>query len=542
MSLDVFDEFILIRIFYYCVEDSSFSLILTCKEFKSLTYSTPKLLNQHCQNINQPLVLFKRNEDKHRYSYMWWLIQMNPKTLQVHKCVCILDVEILKELQNKFPCYFTIGSWSKLCCFALHHDKMNVFKFIWKKFGREICQMELNHVSQKVKFVEKYPVLITILSLAKFDLLEKLYKKFVELAKTLQVNIYDESMSHMYKTVDVSRIITLDKQIREEYKSKTSMRFTLSEYHWMSVISLNNKDVFLYNISQIKQKSNKFICSLCDQILVNGSTQLYFWVKQHWNKMDNWWSFPFLITILQDNFLFDLVDDRWHNISSDLFWHYFMEHSSESVLEIHYDKILSFAMLHPLTHYGKVIRSKKHLQLLFQMKTNISWFHVTFTNCETLLYFSKMNIIDNLDPFFQDNFNNEVLTNLRNNFNEELFALWLTKINHKTKEKILWLLNDYDMDRATEQRFINNVRLLDSYIQKCNLRKTIVYAIVTFIHSHFEIFDHYNTSIQLIPFFEVLKKHGKLLNAILFIELNDYFKNNHGLRLWMQINKDTIQN
>jgi hypothetical protein len=32
------------------------------------------------------------------------------------------------------------------------------------------------------------------------------------------------------------------------------------------------------------------------------------------------------------------------------------------------------------------------------------------------------------------------------------------------------------------------------------------------------------------------------LNAILFIELNDYFKNNHGLRLWMQINKDTIQN
>lgn len=540
MSLDVFDEYVLICIFHYCVEDSCFSLVLTCKEFKTLIYHTPKLLHQHCKNIDQPLTLFTQNEDKHRYSYMWWLIQMNPKILQTKKCCRILDVEILKEFLNEFPCYFNLAVWSRLCSFALLYDKMNVFNFIWKKFGVQIGNSESNYVLQNIISVEKSPVLISLLSLAKHNLIKNFSKKFLSLPMTTKQKLYEESILYMYKTVDVTQIIQFDKQIREAFQSETSMKFISSDKHWSRIISLNNKDIFLYNVALIKQKSNAFISSLCYQIFEIGSDQLYFWVKKHWKKTENGWSVHKFIRIFQSNMLFDLAIHELPNMHPDLFWHYIMEYSSDSVLDLNYDKILSFAMLHPLKHhYKKVIRSIKHLQLLFQINTEISWSHVDFKNSETLLYLSKMKMnlfIDNIESF-GGNILNQVLKVLRDDFNEELFSLWLTKINPQIENEIMFFLMDNMLDMVTETRFLNNARLLDSYLCKRSLSWSVITEIVISLDQFFNGFPW-----NLLPFFEVLKKHGHLLNIISFIEANNCFQTYHSLRLWMHINKELINN
>lgn len=543
MPFSDFDSFIVAAILDYCVKESSFSLVLTCGDFKDLIYSTPRLLYDHCKNINYQYDHLMKNCKKQRYQYTWWLIQNMPKSLITESSeIKILDVNILQEFMQQFPTYFSLLKWKKLCFQALFFDKMDVFVFIWKMFGLIIMEQETKFINSNYIFTY-YPIACALLYLGKYKLIVDLY---LQHSKDFSANFWKESLTSLYhyfydhNRKSLERLINFDKRLRTDFRNVFLIDIFNDQHLWWMVILFNDKNLFLYNISLLKETPTTFIKQCCSDILHSPSDCLYFYVYDNWEILDNKGEYINCKNMYRERQLFDLIFDFVQNLQDDTvirhFIYQFVKNTSIESFEHGISRMKQLALKTPLLNYSKKIISGQHFSFLIEMKTVVSYTKVHFNDCSTALhvlqYLKKQNC--ELSVCELNSLELEVFINLMKCPNKVLFDFWLENyIKHDSDfDQLRFLMNAEvcDKDFLDDKRFKNNAQHLDYFLQHYDLNQEVLKEYVS-------LFEN-NNSLILVNHFIVFKKHGLLQDLLKMGDIDWIISINPGIKLWLKINKD----
>lgn len=544
MSFQDLDSFIIVHILDYCVQESSFAIVLSCREIKEIIYRTPSLLSLHCNNINNPVGNFKKNTKHHRYQYTWWLLNMNPKTILDQTFVVkieFLDVCILKEFFAKYPKHFDVLELQNLCSSALRENKKDVFDYLWKLFGKIIVHLELNFINQGVE-IRKYPVITTLFDHFQFDIIKNLYGRSIkDFPQSLWIKVYENFYGDLLQKsskgqINVQHAIETDKRFREEFFNNFHIRFNniINWEIWWKVVIINEKTFFLYHLSFLKQKSNTFIQDICFTILRNFCSNLYFWVIKNWKKLDKLETLRYR-AVFNNCLLFDLQFESFLHLNhpQERFLQKFvhsssqvLSHSLERVRTVTFDKsVLSCIKI-------KKIRSIKHFDFIVSIGISCDWSHTKFADCDTLLYVLRYlkTAGYKMKGRYHYKIERRVFCNLMKAFNQQLFDFWIENHFELSANNILAFLYHFKHIHtvvSSVTMFKNNALHFNAFLNRFEIPHHIM---IDFL----QMFFHYG-SCNLCAHFEVFKKHNLLTDEIMD-QVHEIANFNKGLKLWLNVN------
>jgi hypothetical protein len=489
-----------------------------------------------------------KNSKKHRYHYTWWLIQNIPNkwSLTESSDIIVLDVSILEEFYQKYPSYFTSIKWKTLCFQSLFFDKMDVFSYIWEKCGQQIAQQEIKHISSKSN-LSYYPVTCTFFYLGKYDLIIKYYKKqpkdfseyfWQESLRSLYYDFYHYFGKSCQKSTE--QLIFLDKRLRNDFHDVFLIDLVDDKNLWWMVIIINDKDLFLYHTLLIKEKTTSFLGQCCSDIVSAFSDNLFFYVCDNWEILDNKGQFLRLKYAYRNKHLFDLIFDFVQNQQDDVisrhFIYKFLKNTSVETFEHGISRMKQLAVKTPLLYFDDKIISTEHFNFLIEMKTDCPWTKVRFANCETALHvlqhIKKHNF--ELSDYELNSLELEVFINLMKRPNKPLFDFWLENYMKRDSEidHLSFLMNAEVCDKQflDDEKFKNNAKHLDHYLQHFVMDRQILKEYVS-------LFENIN-SLNLVNHFTVFKKHGLLQDLLKMGDMNWMISINPGIKLWLKINNN----
>lgn len=74
MNNPILNQSELLIIFHHCMKTTSFAIVLTCREFRDLVYTTPRLMYLHCDNISRPNAYYDRINKKCSLEFVYWFL------------------------------------------------------------------------------------------------------------------------------------------------------------------------------------------------------------------------------------------------------------------------------------------------------------------------------------------------------------------------------------------------------------------------------------------------------------------------------------
>lgn len=561
MSFSDLDYPLWVKIFTYCVNESSFSLVLTCREFKDLIYSTGELLYEHCLNVNSPIGYFLENQKNQRYSYLWWLIKLFPrdflkKTNYGCPCVNILNVGILNKLNQTFPNYMNLTSWMFLCSESLYENRTDVFNYIWKSQGKNIVSTEINYIIQH-RYPNNYPVITMMLATTNYENVQQSYgKKLSKLPINLLQKLYTETIMNLYykyheqltnvrkSTISKQQFIVLLKKLQYEYSLQFHTQFILNHNHdsdfWFYNVLFDDKDIFLFNLNQIKQQSNSFITKICSKILSFKSTNLYFWVLKKWKKLDHTQTLSLESVYQDEKLLLKAFSscEKFGSLDFSLFLTRLIEYSSLPIFTLASNILpILIAKVEGVITFNK-IESPSHFDFLIKLNSQCCWSSVTFSDTYTMLHVLRYlkSINYNLNHFEHFHMEGQFLKNLIQKPHQDLFDFWVDNYSedNNASNEILAMMFNFDVfDKwlIWSIDFRNHSLLFDFYLQRFQISFDLLRELFLLRFNHVAF-------LNVLPYLVVLKRHQLLKNAqVLIVENEEMFKEQVGLQLWLKVNK-----
>lgn len=566
--LDEFDLPVLSNILKFCVEDTSISLVQTCKTFRDLIYFTPNLLNLHLINISDYHSYFLRNENNHRYSYLIWLIQHQKFSIEKY-IIKIYDIQQLKKLDSMMPKYLNVNRMTRLATDCLILKKQNVFKYIWSKVGKQIVQIEKNVKSLCNKSTDSWNywetvgrVSLTLLSLGQFEQVKKLFG--LKFYKSLSMNSFVVARERLYSIffdffkeknsslgsfdvqTDIDQLIEIDTSLQTEFRSLFFLNLGDYSIFWDNVVIQTNWDIitrfnhlklFKFNYNLKKQHSNQEIMSICLSILENNASNLYDFFKFHiqllkrTNESDEIYQIFTKSSIYQNKDLFSFVFDKFSemiNGSHAIWYDMFRNGCHPEVFEI-IKKRLQPPLLSFGFRRGDLIISFDQFLYFIEKKVKIVNLGSILSDWQSIAY--VLNNVDKLSEFgFTDEkdfcFHFDCKANLAIVFSsqkKEIIQLWLkTFVINRGQQKI-----DSFLDNCLDFYWCNSESfavLMDVFLENYSLSESLGRFLINLSKSEFRK--------NVGPILQVFKEHGYA------IKTNKKFSS--AINLWCIINYNQI--
>lgn len=423
MNFLEFDDYLLSTIFDFCIKETSFVLLLTCKRFNNVINEFSPLLDSYISHLSYPYKFLSVNMKKNYLGVCVWFLQQcgNVTKFDIFMNFFIeneslklrMNVTFWLEIIKISPNVIFFEDCLRILNYAIV-EKYDRLRELVIAFTKNL--QDFDFCAYQAQFVK------SCISSANFDLLES---TFANPYDKLQLKDWEEFVN-----------LTIDNYHKDpgclEKISKIRKKYEII-YHGCkfypdiinSSLKSNNIGLFLWAMKSAETNENSH--TIAEKIIQSLSKKFYVFIFEElvFLHEDLWYN----SNLYQDEELFKFFiknKNRMSHPSDDSIWKYVIKYGSDKIVA------RSLKYLDPLISFDDEVSTVAGAKALIQMKTKVTTWNQT-NNIDLICW-----LIDKKMVQFSD---------------FDLQNLWMVCLKSKTRRKLLRLWIKFDEKSLIEHCF-----------------------------------------------------------------------------------------